>query len=140
MNTTHENIDKTVPICTTSRENTYELFSSFCSDLSCICLAHTVETAATNPTPRSFAAALCCCRTMKNTHHQPTPERKRRHTIANARLPIPRATTGAPQPQKQGYCEPAIFSSYWDSIQTDRRLYPRIDCHQWSSTPVAVLP
>ena len=37
-------------------------------------------------------------------------------------------------------CEPAIPPSHWGSIQADRRIHPRIDCHQWSSTPVAALP
>ena len=71
-----------------------------CSDISCICGAHSADTAATNLTTCSFAAAFCC-RTMRNSDRPPTPDRKRRHTFANTRQPILRATTGAPQLQNK---------------------------------------
>ena len=98
MKTTQDNVDKLVPICTTSQHNTYELFSCFCSDPTCVCLSQTAsETALNFPTTFPSAAAFCCRRTMEGTQLQPTPERMRR--FVEKRLPIPRTSAGASQQQ-----------------------------------------
>ena len=140
MKSTHDNIDKVVPICTASRENTYELFSSCCSDLSCICVAHSAElTAATNITARSFAAAFCC-RTMRNSDRPPTPDRKRRHTFANTRQPIPRATTGAPQLQNKVTFNQLFSPSTGIRPRQSVGFCSRGNNNQWSSPSYAALP
>ena len=97
-NTSHDMLDKAIPICTSSVHNKYDLCSSCCADRSCVCMSQAEVTASYNPTVPSCAAcgAIRIGRTMKS-RQQSQHHKRRRSDGRKERPPIPRANGGSSQ-------------------------------------------